>query len=123
MRTRTRASIIAITVAAIAFAAFLAHLYLQLEAAFERREEFVPTRIYSDVTRIAPPASFKFAKDRLTRLGYASTADGDTIRFGLHPINYPTYLLPDGHPIENGKSEQDVALKFDGNSPDSALLA
>ena len=52
---RARSVIIScVLVAFVAFAIYLGSLYNQLKAAFNHQEQYVPTRIYSDVTRIAP---------------------------------------------------------------------
>ncbi|MDR3608004.1 MAG: PBP1A family penicillin-binding protein [Oligoflexia bacterium] len=77
---------------------YLSVLYRQLNEAFHRREQFVPTRVYSDVTRIAPPQSRAFVEERLKSLGYHPSGTNNTIQFTLHEIDYPLYLIPSNHP-------------------------
>src|SRR3954471_12252661 len=56
------------------FGIYLRVLYRQLDQAFEHSEEFIPTRVYSDVTRIAAPQPKTYVEGRLKALGYSSQA-------------------------------------------------
>lgn len=122
-------------VGAAAFGIYLWSLYRGVDKAFLQQEQFIPTRIYSDVTRIAAPQLRANVLDRLKGLNYTYTevsntdpnAFGETIQFALHTPDYPTYLIPDGHPVltlvpTNGTPPEGlVQLTFDGKDPDSLL--
>lgn len=72
--------------------------------------EYVPTRIYSAVTRITPPQSRSIeAKMGGTRV-YPDPATIRSLEFILHSPNYPDYLLPKTiHPKTTG-SEADLTI-------------
>lgn len=74
----------------------------QLEAAFNHENAFVPTRLFSDVSRIAPPMSKAKLLKRLKILGYTITQpDAATLSITLHPFDYPVdILLPENHPMK-----------------------
>lgn len=105
---------------ALIFSLYLVWGFRQLDEAFARRQEFTPTQIYSDVTRVAPPMSRDHALERLKGLGYGVRMNGDGVDFELHQVSYPAYLLPEGHPnpAYQGKT---VRLEFDGVKNDSSL--
>lgn len=117
---------------AVAFSAassiYLWHLYGQLKQAFDRQEQFIPTRIYSDVTRIAPPDTRATILERLKALAYAWTASSspesgaEKVSFTLHPVDYPAHLIPEGHPAPPpGTEGAAVSLQFSGAEDDAAL--
>lgn len=108
----------------LAFVLYLNVLYRQLTNAFAKREQFVPTRIYSDVSRILPPQTRTQIESRLAGLGYApSRAGTDGLRFTLHAQDYPPYLIPDGHPQLDALSEgrAGVLLQFESAAKDAPL--
>lgn len=78
----------------IGFALTLRAGYRQLEAAFNHENEFIPTRLFSDVQRIAPPISKAKLLKRLKALGYSSQPlEGDRLQITLHPFDYPADVL------------------------------
>src|SRR3954454_24758373 len=84
-----------------AFAIYVLTLFGHLKKAFLQQDQFVPTRIYSDVSRIAPPQLRSNVEERLQSLGYLAKNAPPTderVTFTLHPLEYPPYLIPDGHP-------------------------
>jgi len=100
---------------AVAFAFTLNSGMKQLEAAFNNENAFVPTRLYSDVSKIAPPMSkAKFLK-RLKILGYSGVpTDGATVSIVIHPLDYPAdILLPENHPTK-ALAGKTVHFTFDG---------
>ncbi len=108
----------------VAFAAYLAYLYQKVDIAFARADQFIPTRIYSDVIRIAPPMTRASTSRVLAALGYEPEPieDGSTWVLQLHPPRYPLLLLPEGHPIGTDAGGKTVTLVFDGTASESALL-
>lgn len=80
----------------IAFVLTLRAGFKQLEIAFNRENEFIPTRLYSDVERIVPPIGKAKLLKRFKALGYTSSQpDAQTVQISLHPFDYPTdALLP-----------------------------
>jgi penicillin-binding protein 1B len=114
----------------IAFCIYLGVLYGQLKTAFNRQVQFVPTRIYSDVTRIATPETRAYVEEKLKNLAYVTSLNGSEIHFRLHSSDYPTYLIPDGHPqlavmgspnAPQDASQTEVVLSFSGNGADDLL--
>lgn len=104
------------------FAIYLWTLYGQLKTAFYEQSHFIPTRIYSDVTRISPPQTRASIEDRLKSLNYTFQATGDQITFTLHQPDYPLDLIPEDHPILDEKNrEKPITLNFTGSSSDSLL--
>ncbi len=102
--------------AGTAFVVYLGSLYGQLTLAFSQEQQFVPTRIYSDVSQISVTQPRSSIERKLKSLGYSYKGSPDSIQFVLHPVNYPLYLIPEGNPvleIINHASSSD--------SPDSAL--
>lgn len=95
-----------------AFGLYLWSLYGQLTSAFNQEEQFNPTRIYSDVTRISLAQPRSRIEDRLKTLAYHFTSNDTAIQFQLHRIDYPLYLLPDNHPQIDAQ-EPPIALQFD----------
>lgn len=134
---RARSVIISLVfIASIAFALYLNSLYNQLKAAFNHQEQYVPTRIYSDVTRIAPPQTRKSIESVLRSLAYteiggshnaANTVVSPTeIQFTLHSRDYPAYLIPENHPQMVGElahRPNQVVLSFSGPKKDDLLQA
>lgn len=103
------------------FSIYLGVLFKQLDAAFRQEEHFVPTRLYSDVTRIATPATKAQISARLKALAYSpAVVDGSTIEFTLHPLDYPTSLIPADHPTR-GLAGKKIRLTFDGTKNSSTL--
>ena len=103
-----------------AFGIYLWVLYGQLTTAFAQSNQLVPTRIYSDVTRITSALPRSSIEARLKTLGYTVNSTPASIEFSLHPIDYPTYLVPDNHPILD-KEAPSITFHFDGSGPSSLL--
>lgn len=84
----------------VAFAITIAVAFRQLEAAFNLENQFIPTRLFSDVERITPTISRTKLLKRFKALGYASTPiEGGGLQITLHPFDYPSdILLPVDHP-------------------------
>ncbi len=99
----------------IAFAVTLQAGYRQLEAAFAHENEFVPTRLFSDVQRIDPSTGKAKLLKRLKALGYTPTAlEGDALQITLHPLDYPfDALLPAGDPTRE-LAGKNIHFIFDG---------
>lgn len=93
-------------------------LYDQLTVAFYQQEQFIPTRIYSDVTHIAPPQTRSQIEQKLKVLGYSFVSSETSLQFNLHPIDYPTYLIPENHPLLNPVDELNRA---NGSDPSITL--
>ncbi len=110
---RHRVVLIGFVIFWIAFVVYLWVLYGQLTAAFKKQAHFIPTRFYSDVTRIAPPNFRGEILERLKALAYTVEDKGETIEFKLHNQEYPTYLIPDGSPVA-GAGDQPVVLHMAG---------
>ncbi|NDG83411.1 MAG: hypothetical protein EBX52_00045 [Proteobacteria bacterium] len=104
------------------FLAFTMFLFKQVDLAFESPTEFIPTRIYSSVFRIAPPLARGTILEKLHALGYSLQAPGDEVTFTLHSPQYPDYLLPPDHPTLKLKDKR-ITLRFEGTRSDSALSA
>jgi penicillin-binding protein 1B len=110
------------TLLILAFAAYFFYLFRQVEYAFESPTEFIPTRIYSSVTRVAPPMARGTIERKLHSLGYSPKVSGPDLIITLHSTRYPENLLPDHHPTLNLKDKR-ITLHFEGTSPDSALAS
>lgn len=104
-----------------AFSLYLSHLYDQLTQAFSHTEEFTPTQVYSNITRVEPGQTRTYLLSRLKSLGYTPSTHDSSLEFNLHPINYPLYLLPEQHPILSEPSPR-ISLHFEGTQPQSSLL-
>ena len=102
------------------FAGYFFYLLSQVESAFETPTEFIPTRIYSNVTRIAPPLARGAVEQKLKALGYTTPASGNDLSFVLHSPQYPDYLLPPDHPTLKLKDKR-ITLHFDGTDSTSGL--
>ncbi len=102
------------------FITFFLYLLGQVESAFETPTEFIPTRIYSNVTRIAAPLARGTVEQKLKALGYNPKATENDLSFTLHSPEYPDYLLPQDHPTLKLKDKV-IQLRFDGTSPESRL--
>ena len=121
---RKRILLITAGVLAVLFLGYLFTLYRQLEQSFALQEQSIPTRIYSDVSRIAPPEPRYRVLERLKALGYSTKDTDQILTFQLHSIDYPTYLIPDGHPMidaSNSSTGSIVTLQFEGPEKDAAL--
>jgi penicillin-binding protein 1B len=119
--SKKRASllIVAVTILGVLIAYFF-YLLKQVETAFESPSEFIPTRIYSKVTRVAPPQPRGQIERKLKSLGYVSAAKGNDVSFTLHSPTYPDYLLPPEHQTFQLKDKQ-ITLHFDGTAADATL--
>ncbi len=115
-----RIALIAAAVLSVCFCVYLGSLYFQLRDSFETQKHFIPTRIYSDVTRIAPAQTRGQTLDRLRSLGYKTENSGEKIEFKLHSPDYPSYLIPDGHPSLSAGGES-VVLHMDSSHKDSLI--
>ncbi|OFZ02522.1 MAG: hypothetical protein A2X97_07625 [Bdellovibrionales bacterium GWA1_52_35] len=99
-------------VLSVMFGAYLSTLYRELGISFTKTEQFIPTRIYSDATRMTIGDLRGRLESRLKSLGYAFEGKPDEISFLLHPIDYPHYLIPENHPIL-AVSEPQIRVEFD----------
>jgi penicillin-binding protein 1B len=106
----------------LAFGGYFIYLYRQVETAFEAPSEFIPTRIYSSVTRIAPPMARGTFERKVRALGYAVRVNGNELSIILHSTRYPDFLIPEQHPTLNLRDKR-ITFAFDGKSPASALGA
>ena len=102
----------AAAVFSIGFGIYLSALYQELGIAFTRTEQFIPTRIYSDVSRIALGDARVRLESRLKSLGYTFEAKPEELNFQLHPIDYPHYLIPENHPVF-ASPEGRIRVEFD----------
>lgn len=102
-------------VLALFFAIYLAFLYQQLTAAFLKQDEFVPTRIYSNLSLIRAPMSERQILSRLKSLNYTFQKSAGEIRFKGREFNFPSYLIPDSHPTVNAVGKT-VTLYFEEGS-------
>jgi penicillin-binding protein 1B len=102
------------------FTFYLGSLYNQLTAAFSQADQYIPTRIYSDLTRIEPLQSRGWIEEKLKNLGYTISTQENQVSFSLHAIDYPLYLIPDNHPTLDAFN-QPIRLSFDGKH-EKALL-
>jgi penicillin-binding protein 1B len=115
--------LVALSISALAaFVIYIVVLYQQLHTNFNQISEFVPTRLYADVTKIAAGQPRGYIENRLKNLGYnlKFMPQQSAIEFELHPIDYPKYLLPAEYQSPD-PSHSTVLLKFDGNDSDSLL--
>lgn len=98
----------------VGFLIYIYSLYRQVEETFGQQHQFIPTRIYSDVSHIAAPMPFLEVESRLKSLGYKAQPqqESDAITLTLRTIDYPQYLIPDNHPtlMAAGKN---ITLVFD----------
>lgn len=104
-------------------AIYTAWMYRQLEDAFHKKSEYIPTRIYSDVTYLRMGMKRNYVEGRLKSLGYRPAIDSEGLRvsFKLHALDYPSYLIPPDHPTREAVEKQ-VSLNFNGTQG-GALLA
>lgn len=101
---------------------YFVFLLKQVEVAFETQNEFIPTRIYSGVTRVAPPLARGSIEHKLHALGYNLKSEGSDLSFTLHSPQYPDYLIPADHPTLKLKDKK-ITLHFDELTPDAPLGA
>jgi penicillin-binding protein 1B len=109
----------------IAFGFTIASGYRQLEAAFNHENQFVPTRLYSDIGRVAPPMGKTKLLKRFKALGYtATTVEENTLQITLHPLDYPADLLPAEHPVRTlgGKNVRFVFEKAEKKGAPDTLI-
>ena len=106
-----------------AFSLYLLSLYGQLTQAFSQKEEFTPTQIYSNVTRIFPGQTRTYIESRLKSLAYSVLPQDSALEFTLHAVDYPSYLIPDHHPILNVPSPAIITLHFESTKGTSPLLS
>ena len=95
-------------------------LLKQVQMAFDSPAEFIPTRIYSNVARVAPPQARGMLESKLKALGYHPTLSGNSVSFTLHSPQYPDYLVPENHPSLKLKDKA-IHLHFEGAQPSSPL--
>jgi len=99
----------------IAFGLTLAAGYRQLAAAFNHEDEFIPTRLYSDVQRIAPPMGKAKLLKRLKALGYTvAPGEGGTLQIKLHSLDYPADALLAADDPTRGLAGKTVRFSFEG---------
>ncbi len=102
---------------------YIGSLYSQLRTAFLQQDQFIPTRIYSDVSRIAPAQTRKHVEERLQSLAYTAqmpSGDREHLTFTLRVPDYPSYLIPEGHPVLTAGG-QTISLHFEDASKDALL--
>lgn len=120
---RTRGLRIALLTSLGFMLAYIVILWIQfnqLEAAFLKIEEFPPTRIYSDVSRVVLGQTRASVLETLRSVSHEPHVSDDSISFVLRNQDFPDYLLPDGHLTAKlgGKS---ITLEFDGSESSSTL--
>ncbi len=117
-----RIALITVVTLSFGYGLYLYSSFNHLNQAFLNIEEFIPTRIYSDVVRIVPPLPRKIILRRLKSLKYHYRNDANTITFRLHPVDYPKGLLPTDHPTFSVEQEE-IVLLFDSPEKDSVLIS
>lgn len=119
--TKNKTPLLIVTVIAVGLMGpYFLYLLKQVEAAFEAQNEFIPTRIYSNVTRIAPPQARGSIERKLHALGYIPQTNGEKLSFVLHSPQYPEYLIPEKDPTHDLKDKR-ITLIFDGAQTESRL--
>jgi penicillin-binding protein 1B len=125
IRKRKKIIYVLLGLIAIAFIAFLLTLragFKQLETAFNLENEFIPTRLYSDVERVVPPMAKDRLLKRLKALGYSSTPiDAQTLQITLHPFDYPSELLLPGDAPTKSLSGKPIRFVFDTEKKPSLI--
>jgi penicillin-binding protein 1B len=96
------------------------YLVKQVEVAFDTPNEFIPTRIYSNVTKISPPLARSVIEQKLKALSYNVQIAGNEISFTLHSPQYPDFLIPENHVTQKLKDKK-IELYFEGIDAGSAL--
>ncbi len=97
----------------LAFAFTIRSAFRQLETAFDQENAFLPTRLFSDVQRIAPPMGKAKLQQRLKTLGYSPTPFEGGLQITFHALDYPAEtLLPAEHPTR-GLGGKNVRFHFD----------
>ena len=109
------------------FGIYLWILYAQLATTFKQEEQLIPTRIYSDVARIAPNQPRGYVEERLKILAYTIENSPAVIRFTPHSMDYPAYLVPENHPalpfLRQSENPPSVSLQFDRPGPSGVLTS
>jgi penicillin-binding protein 1B len=119
--TQARLAIIGIaTLIFLVLGSYFLFLLKQVEVAFDTQSEFIPTRIYSSVERIAPPLARGTIEKKLHALGYTVSSEDSDLSFTLHSPSYPDYLIPENDPTFKLKDKR-ITLHFEGMTPDSSL--
>ncbi len=119
--------LLASLIIAAVFLVYLSFLYRQVSVAFTKTPQSIPTRLYSDLMRIVPGLPRSRVEQRLKSLSYSPRAvdreHPETLSFTLHPFDYPTYLLPADHPLQNltEAPELKAVLTFENEQKDSPL--
>lgn len=122
MTSRRRFLLIGVTFSVLLLAAViigLGTLYRQLETAFLRQDQFVPTRVYSDLSLLSPgkvTRRWTEAILKTRRYPYRVLDSGQIIQFKLRKIDYPISLLPPDHPTFRA-SDQEIVLQFEPKNP------
>jgi len=99
---------------------YFLYLLHQVELAFDTPAEFIPTRIYSDVSRIAPGQARQPIEKKLKSLSYNIVSKGNDLSIVLHSPQYPEHLIPEKH-ITLQLKDKKINLHFDGSGDDSLL--
>ena len=108
----------------IALGLYLGVLFQQLETSFRKQTQWIPTRLYSDVTRISPGIQRREVEEHLHTLAYSPQKKGTTLEFTLHPIRYPDSLIPSDHPTWKIAEERSpLRLEFEGTAPQDELTS
>lgn len=104
---------------------YLTSLFTTLDQAFRKENEFIPTRIYTDIIEIAPPQHRDQVFERLRALGYVpQTIDAHTTQITIHPIDYPADVLLSDADRETTRALEGkpIRLVFDGTKASSTLI-
>ncbi len=104
-------------------------LYQQLTVLFTNNAQFIPIKIYSDVTPITPQMKRSYITERIQKLGYLEGVDFFSsaleMQLKLHPIDYPTHLVPHESSmapfIQKNEKETPIILQFNTHG-NNALL-
>jgi penicillin-binding protein 1B len=104
----------------IVFGIYFFYLLNQVQTAFNVTQDYLPTQIYSSVTRISAPMPRAYIERKLKGLGYVLKTQQNQLIFTLHSPTYPDYLLPAQHPTRS-LMDQPIRLTFESQS-DSAPL-
>lgn len=119
-----RAALALFGILSLAYGWHLGSQYRELETAFLNQEHFLPTRIYSDIIRIASPMTKSAVLTRLKNLQYTykESETEPTLSFTLREIRYPLYLIPTDHPTLQMEGKT-IQLEFESKEENSALTS
>ncbi|HTL12423.1 MAG TPA: transglycosylase domain-containing protein [Bdellovibrionota bacterium] len=119
-RRTLRVAVLVAAVLSVPWAVWLGLQYRELREAFVNRKDYVPTRIYSDVTKIVAPLPRSRIQARMRALGYEWVPGEAEISFKLRDLDYPRALLPPTAPTLSLAGAL-IHLKFEGPGDSSPL--